>query len=265
MNLGLTDENVLVVGGSSGIGLATARILLEEGARTLVCSRSRENLDRAATEIERETGRRPATCAADITRPDDVAALATWTSAQVDGALDVLVSCVGGSQRKLFEELSDEEWLANYEFNVLGTVRVVRAFLPLLRKSKTGGRIVILGAASARQPHANQIVSNVHKAGLLSLTKTLANELAGEGIRVNSVCPGRTLTSLWTKRANQMAAERGVAPEVVIEEFAREIPMGRFGRAEEAAAMVVFLASQRSSYITGQSINVDGGIARGLL
>lgn len=125
--------------------------------------------------------------------------------------------------------------------------------------------VVLLGAAASRMPYPNQIVSNVHKAGLLGLVKTLAGEYAAEGIRVNCVAPGRTLTRLWQQRAEKLAAERGVPFDQVIEEFAHEIPLGRFGTAEDVATMVAWLSSPRAAYVTGQTVNVDGGIARGLL
>jgi 3-oxoacyl-[acyl-carrier protein] reductase len=174
------------------------------------------------------------------------------------------VSAVGGSQRALFEELDDAAWMANYEFNILGTVRVIRAALELLKKSRAG-RIVILGAAGPRMPYPHQVVSNVHKAGLIALTKTLGVEFRPYNISVNSVSPGRTMTSLWTARIEKLSQERGVPAQEIIEEFAHEIPMGRFGRPEEIAPMVVFLASHKTSYVTCQSILVDGGIARGLI
>ena len=176
----------------------------------------------------------------------------------------MLVTAVGGSRRALFDELDDSAWLENYEFNVLGTVRVIRAMLPLLKSSRAG-RVVVLGAAGARMPYPNQVVSNVHKAGLIALVKTLGAEFQKYNIRVNSVSPGRTLTALWTNRANELAIARGAKPEEIIHEFSEEIPMGRFGRPEEIAAMVVFLASHKASYVNCQSILVDGGIARGLI
>jgi 3-oxoacyl-[acyl-carrier protein] reductase len=201
--------------------------------------------------------------AADATKADDVARLGRWLAEETP-ALDILVSAVGGSHRALFEELDDAAWLASYEFNVLGTVRVIRAALECLKKAKSG-RVVILGAAGARMPYPHQVVSNVHKAGLIALTKTLGAEFQQHNIRVNSVSPGRTLTRLWTTRADKLAAERGVKPEEIIGEFAQEIPLKRFARPEEIAAMVVFLASHQASYVNCQSILVDGGIARGLV
>jgi len=263
MDLGLTHEHALVIGASEGIGYECAKGLLEEGADVAICSRSVGKLDAAARRLEQACGHAVPYCNADIMKAADVDRLAAWVRGR-GKPLDVLVVAVGGSRRARFEELDDAAWLENYEFNVLGVVRAVRALLPTLQQAQAG-RIVILGAAGARMPYPNQVVSNVHKAGLIALVKTLAAEFAPYNIRVNSVSPGRTLTSLWTTRADKLAAERGVTAESVIEEFTHEIPMGRFGRPEEIAAMAVFLASHKASYVTGQSILVDGGIARGLV
>lgn len=264
MELGIKGEAALVVGASEGIGYESAKALLEEGAEVLICSRNAGKLKRAAQQLEQASGRKVRWFAADVTRANDVVQLKEWLGREAP-RLDILVTAVGGSHRAFFEELDDAAWLANYEFNLLGTVRVVRAALDSLKQSYAGGRIVILGAAGARMPYEHQVVSNVHKAGLIALVKTLGAEFQKYNIRVNSVSPGRTLTSLWTTRAEKLARERGVTPEEIIGEFSHEIPMKRFGRPEEIAAMVVFLASHKASYVTCQSILVDGGIARSLL
>lgn len=254
---------MLVVGASAGIGAATAQLLAEEGARLLIASRSATGIAALAEQVALSTNNRPAVATADITEAGAAEALVAAAVAEL-GGLDAVVDCVGGSIRSPFEGLSDADWQGNYAFNVLSAVRLVRASLPALRRGRDPA-IVVLGAAAARMPYPNQIVSNVHKAGLLALVKTLAAEFAPEGIRVNSVAPGRTLTRLWTDRADKLAAERGTTRDAVIAEFAHEIPLGRFGAAEEVAAMVAWVASPRAGYVTGQTINVDGGIARGLL
>lgn len=263
MDLGFAGRRVLVVGASAGIGFASAQLLAAEGAEVTIASRDPAGIAAAADRIATATGRRPATAVADITQEGAAEALLGEVAARW-GALDALVDAVGGSIRSGFEALTDADWIGNYTFNVLSAVRVVRAALPLLRRGAAPS-VVLLGAAASRMPYPNQIVSNVHKAGLLGLVKTLAGEYAAEGIRVNCVAPGRTLTRLWQQRAEKLAAERGVPFDQVIEEFAHEIPLGRFGTAEEVATMVAWLSSPRAAYVTGQTVNVDGGIARGLL
>ncbi|WP_018389968.1 SDR family oxidoreductase [Ancylobacter sp. FA202] len=264
MNLGFDGRRAVIVGGSYGIGEATAAILLREGAQVIIASRSRDNLEAARTRLEAATGRAPEIFVADVVKDAGSAAALMEEVRTRWSALDLLVSAVGGSVRADFDTLSDEDWLASYEFNVLSTVRSVRAALPLLAAGDAPA-VVTLGAAAAKMPYAHQIMTNVHKAGLLGLVKTLALELGEKGIRINAVGPGRTRTPLWINRATKMAAERGVPVEEIFAEFAEEIPLRRFAEPNEIAVMVAWLASPLASYITGQSINVDGGIARGLV
>lgn len=269
MDLGLAGREALVVGGSAGIGLATARLLAAEGASVTIASRDAARLQEAAASIDEaaSTGASGASTdvgwfPVDVTADDAEARLAARYG---DGkGLDILIVTVGGSIRGRFDSFGDDAWHDNYNMNVIGPVRAVRALLPNLETGRSPA-IVLLGAAGAKMPYVNQVVSNVHKAGLLALVKTLSHELAGKGIRVNAISPGRTLTRLWLDRAERMAAEQGITPGEVIEEFASEVPLGRFAEPDEIAQAVVFVASDRASYITGQSISVDGGIGRGLL
>lgn len=259
MDLELRNRRILVVGGSYGIGLATARLAAQDGAKIAIASRNAGNLAKAAEDIATD----PVQIVCDVTEPGAGDALAGQI-AQHWPALDGLVCAVGGSVRSAFADLSDDDWLQNYQFNILSTVRTIRALVPLLRKGDRPA-IVMLGAAASKMPYAHQIMSNVHKAGLLGLNKTLALELADSGIRVNLIAPGRTLTPLWLNRADKMAAEQNRSRDDVLDEFAEEIPLQRFGTPEEIARNVLWLISPCTSYVTGQALNVDGGIARGLL
>ena len=269
MDLGLAGREALVVGGSAGIGLATARLLAAEGASVTIASRDVGRLQQAAASIGQAASAGSGGESAevgwfcvDVTADDAEARLRAQYG---DGKrLDILIVTVGGSIRGPFDSFGDDAWHDNYNMNVIGPVRTVRALLPSLGAGRSPA-IVLLGAAGAKMPYVNQVVSNVHKAGLLALVKTLSHELAGKGIRVNAISPGRTLTRLWLDRAELLAAEQGTTPGDVIEEFASEIPLRRFAEPDEIAQAVVFVASDRASYITGQSISVDGGIGRGLL
>jgi 3-oxoacyl-[acyl-carrier protein] reductase len=261
MDLLFEGRRTLIVGASYGIGFATASLAAAEGADLLLVSRSQTNLENAARALEATV--QPALLAADVTQPEGGDKLA-GAVADRWGALDVLVTTVGGSIRSSFQDLTDEQWTDNYTYNVSTTVRAIRSTLPFLRKGNMPA-IVILGAASAKMPYAHQIASNTHKAGLLALSKTLAQELAADGIRVNLVGPGRTLTPLWLNRAEKLASEQQVSQADIIRSFSEDIPMKRFANPEEVAVMIIWLSSPRASYITGQAINVDGGIARGLI
>jgi 3-oxoacyl-[acyl-carrier protein] reductase len=178
------------------------------------------------------------------------------------GRLDIAVLTAGAGKRAFLAELSDKDILDSYDLNVLSAVRLTRAAAALLKDSR--GSLTFLSAASAKQPTAGQLASNTAKAALVNLTKTLAEELAPE-IRVNAVCPGRVLTPQWLKKAAIEGPEHGMTAEAYLEKVGQTTSLRRMGQAEEVAALVVFLASERASYITGQSISADGGLVKSLI
>lgn len=263
MDLGYDGRRVLIIGASHGIGRATAEMMAQEGADLLLAARERGGLDTAARSLDTGNRKSAGVLAVDVTKPRSGEALAEAVGKRW-GALDLLVTTVGGSVRSAFADLTDEAWIENYTFNVLSAVRPIRALVALLKAGRAPA-IITLGGAAARMPYPHQIVSNVHKAGVIGLTKTLGAELAPDGIRVNSIAPGPTLTRLWGERADKLAAERGTTREKIIAEFAANIPLGRFGEPDEIATVITWVGSPRASFLTGQTINVDGGIARGLL
>ncbi|BAS26368.1 SDR family NAD(P)-dependent oxidoreductase [Limnochorda pilosa] len=253
-----------MAGGSYGIGRAVARSLLEEGARVALLARNGEALRAAADQLRREVpGAELPLIEADATKPEAV----TRAMGHLEhewGGVDILVNAVGRSHRGRLDELTPPEWAANWEVNVLSSALLARAArVPMARQGH--GKMVFLGAASGKQPTEGQLASNVHKAGLLAFVKTLATELAPEGIRVNAVCPGRVMTPLRMEKAREESAEAGITVEEYFDRLRATIPLGRLARPEEVAAVVTFLCSEQASYVTGQAISVDGGLVRSIL
>jgi 3-oxoacyl-[acyl-carrier protein] reductase len=258
MDLGLRGSAVLLAGGTHGIGRATARLLGEEGARVALIGRDPAALDAAAGEV-RTRGGEAAPIRADLTDPGQ-AARAVEEAAGVLGALEVIIDAVGRGFPGAFLETDEVTWRAAFELDLFSAVRLVRLGVPLMSR---GGRIVFVGAASARQPHFRQSPSNAAKAALANLMRSLADELAPD-IVVNCVAPGRILSERRRQRLEDDASRRGLSIEAALREDSTGIVLGRLGDPAEVAAMVVFLASRRASYITGQSILVDGGLVRAL-
>ena len=260
MELGLKGKVVLVTGASRGIGRAIALAFSGEGCRMALASRTEEALAAVSKEAE-ALGAEARHWITDVTDPNQVESLVGNVS-RVLGGIDVLVNNAGGSSRKAFEAVSDDEWERIVNLNLFSAIRLSRAVLPHM-KERGGGQIINIAALSGRVPRLGQIASNVAKAGLINFTESLAAEVARHGIRVNAVCPAAILTERWQERVARYGKEHGLPFEQAVMELAgKSIPLGRFGLPEEVASAVVFLASERAGFITGVSIFVDGGMGR---
>jgi len=257
MDLELRGRCVLLVGGTRGIGRAAAEMLGEEGARVALIARDIAALDDVATRI-RGGGGQVVAIRADVTDGAQTERAVQEALAAL-GRFDAVIHAVGRGFRGPFLELSDAAWREAFEVDFFAATRLVRLAIPHVPR---GGRIVLLGSASGKQPQVGQSPSNAAKAALANFTRSLADELAELGITVNCVAPGRILTERRRRRLIDEGERRGLSPEAAFVQDAQDVPLGRLGEPEEVAAMVVFLASPRSSYITGQAIVVDGGLVR---
>lgn len=261
MDLGIQGKKVLISGADSGIGWATAKLLLHEGATVIITDQYPDRLEEAARKLEAPEGRLHA-FPADITDLDSLAELEKKVQDAV-GDIDILVQDAGitGAQG-LFHEIDDEGWTHTIETDLLGPVRFVKTFLPSLRKGNWG-RIVFLASEDASQPYANEIPYCAAKAGVLALMKGLSKTYASEGILVNAVSPAFIATPMTDAMMDKRAKERGTDREEAIQSFLDEerpgMELGRRGHAEEVANVVAFLCSERASFVNGSNYRVDSG------
>jgi 3-oxoacyl-[acyl-carrier protein] reductase len=257
MDLGLNGRVALVAAASRGLGKAVATALTEEGARVAIFSRKQEAIEAAAGEIRSRTGGEILPLAADVNDQDQ---LARVVRATVDrfGRLDILVNNAGGPPPGTFDTVAEEQWQQAIDLTLLSAVRLTRLALPHLRM-QGGGRIINLTSSSTREPIPNLLLSNAIRAAVAGWAKTLAAELAPENILVNCVAPGRIETERLKELDSANAQRQGRSVDEVRRANEASIPLGRYGRPEEFAAAVAFLASERASYITGITLYVDGG------
>lgn len=262
MDLGLGGNVALVMAASRGLGRAIATELAREGARVVISSRDEDALARTAAEIREETGAEVDHRAADLTRAEDIPALISHTADRF-GGVDVLVNNTGGPPAGGFEDFEDDAWETAFEQILLSVVRAVRGVLPFMRE-RGGGRIVNVASSSIKQPIENLLLSNTFRAGLAGLAKSLAIELAPDGILINTLGPGRISTARSASIDASRADALGVPVEEVRGQVESQIPLGRYGTPEEFARVAAFLASPANSYVTGQAILVDGGMVKAL-
>jgi 3-oxoacyl-[acyl-carrier protein] reductase len=259
MDLELAGKACLVTGASRGIGLATARALCAEGAHVLLCARDDGPLREAVSRCARAGGRAEGV-AMDVTQPGAGQALVVACTERF-GAIDALVNNAGTSHARPLEELTDDEWRGQWELHAMAPLALMRAAAPRMRESG-GGRIVNVCSSAGKRPSLTNAAYSVSKAAQLSLSRVFADAYAPDGVLVNAVTPGAIETPLWTGPeglAEQVGAAQGTSAEEAIEAQSAKIPLGRFGTAEEVAAVIVFLCSARATNVAGAAWSVDGG------
>lgn len=263
MDLMLKGKVAIVGGASKGLGRACAQVLAEEGAKVAICSRSKADLDKAAQEIRDSTGADVLAFPGDLERHE---AIRNLISATVDryGGLDILVSNSGGPPLADAHDATEEQWATAVQRSLLFFARMSREAVPHLKK-RGGGRIINILASTVYQPIPKLALSGATRMGVVAFAKSLADELGRDGILVNNVCPGSILSERMLTNVTARAKEKGWSLEEALKERAAETAVGRIGEPKELAHLVAFLASAKSSYITGTTMRVDGGLVRSVM
>jgi len=259
MDLGIKGRVAMVAAASKGIGLAAATALAKEDCRVSICSRDRAALETARGKILAEApGVAVHVFACDVTKAEELEA---WHRAAVEesGPVDILVTNTGGPPAAKFLDLSEEQWRRGIDLTLMNVVRLSRLVLPRMRERRWG-RIIHLTSLTAKQPIALLTISSTLRAGLSALTKTMSNEFSREGVLVNAVVPGHVLTARQVELNEIRSKQEGVSVDEYAARVQETIPLGRYGEPREIGEVVAFLASERASYITGATLQVDGGL-----
>jgi 3-oxoacyl-[acyl-carrier protein] reductase len=263
MDLGLKDKVALVAASSQGLGRAVAEELAAEGASLVLCAREPKTLAQVAATIADRSGSHVLAVPADVTVAEDIKRVVD-AGIERFGRIDILVTNAGGPPAGSFAQITREQWEEALRLTLFSAIEFARQVLPGM-KERHWGRILNITSIAVKQPVENLMLSNSLRAGLTGFARTLANEVAAEGITVNNIMPGYTRTERLDELANVMAEKHGISPAEFRKQWEKEIPMGRLGEPREFAALAAFLVSERASYITGTSVQVDGGWIRSLL
>lgn len=262
MDTGLKNRVALVAASSQGIGRATAEAFAAEGCRLAICARNEEALHRAAKEIEDKYKTQVLAEALDVSDPNKVRAFVNKVAGEL-GSVDICVTNAGGPPAKSFQATTEEDWRRAVELNFLSTVYFAKAVIPHMQQ-KRWGRIVTITSVTTKQPVADLVLSNAVRAAVVGLVKSLANEFGKDGILVNNVAPGYTATDRLKELAKSRSSTLGKSEAEIFEAWGADTSLKRIGEPREVADTIVWLASERASYITGQTILVDGGTYKGL-
>ncbi len=263
MDLELTGKVAIVGGASKGLGRACAEVLAQEGASVVLCSRSEADLEKTAKEIRGATGRDVLAFAGDLDRLETIQGLIAATVERF-GRLDVLVNNSGGPPLARAQTATEEQWATAVQRSLLFFARMSREALPHLKR-QGAGRIINILASTVFQPIPNLALSGATRMGVVAFAKSLADEVGRDGVLVNNVCPGSILSERMLSNVTARAKELGISVEAALAQRAAETAVGRIGEPKELAYLVAFLASGKSSYITGTTILVDGGLVRSVL
>jgi 3-oxoacyl-[acyl-carrier protein] reductase len=257
MDLGIRNRVAMVAAASKGLGRAAAVSLAQEGCKVSICGRSAQHLEPARKELE-TLGVETLAVPCDVSRRED---LEGWYQRTVEalGPVDILVTNTGGPKAAIFQELSDADWIAGVDSTLLNVVRLCQLVLPGMR-SRRWGRIVHITSLVAKQPTPILTISSTLRSGISGLTKTLSQEVAQDGVTVNALLPGHIMTDRQVHLGELKAKAEGISLDDYFARTAASIPVGRIGKPEEAGDAIAFLCSERASYVTGVSLQVDGGI-----
>lgn len=263
MDLGLKGKVAVIMGGTSGVGLKTAEMFLQEGAKVAICGRDQERKEKAYDHLLKYgTNESIYASACDVTNKNDVYTFINDTATHFDG-IDILVNAAGQSVMGYFFDVTDEQWEQQIQLKYFAIIHAVRAVHPHLVK-KGGGRIININATLAKEPERHMIATAATRAGLLNLSKTLSQELAPDNILVNSVSLGLIRTDQWERRRMQNAPDMPAEKYYADLAEKRNIPLGRVGEAEEVASVILFLASNKASYVSGSTVETAGALGKAL-